>query len=60
MAFDFDEATKNPTDFLIRQLGHDRRREEPLYTGFDIVVDLVIIKCWSRDYGITLVRVRFS
>jgi hypothetical protein len=60
MAFEFDEATKNPTDLFIRQVGHDRRTEAPLYTGFDVVVGLVIVKCWSRIYGIALARVRFS
>jgi len=60
MAFEFDEATQNPTDLFIRQVGHDRRPEAPLYTGFDIVVGFGIVNCWSRVYGITLARVRFS
>jgi hypothetical protein len=57
---EFDEATKNLTDLFIRQVGHDRHPEAPLYTGFDIVVGLVIVKCWPRIYGITLARVGFS
>jgi hypothetical protein len=60
MAFDFDEATRTPSDSFIKQVGHDRRPEAPLYTGFDIVVGLVIIKCWSGIYGITLAGVRFG
>jgi len=60
MAFEFDEATKNPTDWFIKQVGPDRRPEAPLYMGFDIVVGLVIVKCWSSIYGITLARVGFS
>jgi hypothetical protein len=40
MAFVFDEATQNPTYLFIRQVGHDRRPEEPFYKGLDIVVGL--------------------
>jgi len=60
MAFEFDEATKHPTDWFINQVGPDRRPEALLYTGFDIVVAFVIVKCWSRIYEITLARVGFS